>query len=147
MQTQTQTVSFCRVCFDEAAYEEQNSRGCWLLTRGSALPAVTSGGHYSRRVWKLSVSLSLGTAEGQSPWARNARLRHAHRVFPRIERHGGAGYTKARWCQEWQIKVYINTNGEHLRPHQQRSKGTALFMLTETNLIWKQKFFAVVVGV
>ncbi len=68
----------------------------------SALPAVTSGSHYSRHAWKcsldqardeeglffpscvFSVSLSLGTPEGQSPQARNVSLRHADCVFPRI---------------------------------------------------------------
>jgi len=67
------------------------------------LPAWTSGSHYSRHAWKhgsdrardeeglfpppscvLSVSLSLGTPEGQSPQARNVSLRHADCVFPRI---------------------------------------------------------------
>lgn len=52
MQIQTHTMSFCQVCFDEAAYEEQNSCDCWLLTPRSVLPAVTSGSHYSRHAWK-----------------------------------------------------------------------------------------------
>ncbi|KAK2908815.1 hypothetical protein Q8A67_004652 [Cirrhinus molitorella] len=103
MQTPTQTVSFCQVCFDEAAYEEQNSWDCWLLTPGSALPAVTSGSHYSRHAWKhvldqardeeglfffsscmLSVSLSLGTPEGQSPQARNVPAVDPNAVFSSV---------------------------------------------------------------
>lgn len=89
----------------------------------------------------LSVSLSLGTPEGQSPQARNVSLRHADCVFSQdrigIRHYGGAGFTMARWCQGWQINVYININGEYLRLHQHRSKGTALFY-AEMKLIWSE---------
>lgn len=144
-------MSFCQVCFDEAAYEEQNSCDCWLLTPRSALPAVTSGSHYSRHAWKRgsdqardeeglffpllrALCLALpGNTRGSESTSQECKLTSCRLCFSQerigIRRYGGAGFTMARWCQGWQINVYININGEYLRPHQHRSKGTALFML------------------
>lgn len=115
---------------------------------------MTSGSHYSRHVWKCgsdqardeeglffpllrALCLALpGNTRGSESTSQKCKLTSCRLCFSQdrigIRRNGGAGFTMARWCQGWQMNVYININGEYLRPHQHRSKGR----IAELKLIW-----------